>query len=367
MREFAGDISQNLLGNIKYRNNVVTGVIAVDNGNYTYDVYISNSDEAYPNIPTTMREPDFAVGDAVEILMEYGNREMPIIIGLAKKIVQEVEVIDINPVVGTTLENIIFVLYYTDANYVKTFSKDDGTLISTIPISETIYWETDTFCVDSDNNFYYLDMSDVLYKKGSTGNAITSKDLSATTPESIAIGADGYLYSRAQSGVINQINQRRTSDLESLGTVVTLTPAKNYYGLAIDSDGYFYVSNGTDDQMEKWSTTGQIATQAVPDGVANSLCIVSNTLAWAYNAGAHGAYSMPTNLGSSESDFLLGEIDGNVNSASSIDNHFIFVGLNDVGNFHIENYTSAKVLSWEKEIETSESWESNSHIGAYPF
>ena len=101
MRKFAGDISQNLLGNIKYRNNVVTGVVAVDNGNYTYDVYISSSADAYPNIPTTMREPDFAVGDAVEILMEYGNREMPIIIGLAKKVVQEIEVIDINTLVTT--------------------------------------------------------------------------------------------------------------------------------------------------------------------------------------------------------------------------------------------------------------------------
>jgi len=101
MRKFAGDISQNLLGNIKYRNNVVTGVIAVDNGNYTYDVYISSSADAYPGIPTTMREPDFSVGDAVEILMEYGNKEMPIIIGLAKKVVQEIKVIDINTLVTT--------------------------------------------------------------------------------------------------------------------------------------------------------------------------------------------------------------------------------------------------------------------------
>jgi hypothetical protein len=101
MRKFAGDINQNLLGNIKYRNNVVTGVVAVDNGNYTYDVYISSSIEAYPNIPTTMREPDFAVGDAVEILIEYGNKEMPIIIGLAKKVVQEIQVIDINTLVTT--------------------------------------------------------------------------------------------------------------------------------------------------------------------------------------------------------------------------------------------------------------------------
>jgi len=101
MHNFARDINRNLLGNIKYRNNVVTGEVAVDNGNYTYDVYLSGSAVAYPNIPTTMREPDFAVGDAVEILIEYGNKEMPIIIGLAKKIVQEIEVININTLVTT--------------------------------------------------------------------------------------------------------------------------------------------------------------------------------------------------------------------------------------------------------------------------
>ena len=81
---------------IKYRNNVVTGEIAVDNGNHTYDVYMSSSTDAYPGVPTIMRESDFAVGDAVEILMEYGNREMPIIIGYAKKVVQEIEVINVN-------------------------------------------------------------------------------------------------------------------------------------------------------------------------------------------------------------------------------------------------------------------------------
>jgi len=83
------EILDNTIGNIKYRNNVVTGEIATVNGNNTYDVYISGSDVAYPNIPTTVKEPDFEVGEAVEILIEYGNKEMPIIIGHAKKVTQE--------------------------------------------------------------------------------------------------------------------------------------------------------------------------------------------------------------------------------------------------------------------------------------
>ncbi len=89
------------ISHIKYRNNVVTGEVATVNGNGTYDVYIAGADVAYPNIPTTVREPDFGVGEAVEILIEYGNKEMPIIIGHAKKIVQEFVEDEINVLVST--------------------------------------------------------------------------------------------------------------------------------------------------------------------------------------------------------------------------------------------------------------------------
>lgn len=95
------EILDNTIGNIKYRNNVVTGEVAVDNGNNTYDCYISGADVAYPDIPTTFREPDFEVGEAVEILIEYGNKEMPIIIGHAKKVVQEFVEDKINVLVST--------------------------------------------------------------------------------------------------------------------------------------------------------------------------------------------------------------------------------------------------------------------------
>jgi len=95
------EILDNTIGNIKYRNNVVTGEVATVNGNNTYDVYISGSDTAYPNVPTTLKEPDFEVGEAVEILIEYGNKEMPIIIGHAKKVAQEFVEDEINVLVTT--------------------------------------------------------------------------------------------------------------------------------------------------------------------------------------------------------------------------------------------------------------------------
>lgn len=103
MRRFPMNISNSILGNIKYRNNVVTGEVAVDNGNNTYDVYIAGSDVAYPNIPTTLREPSFAVGEAVEMLVEYGNKEMPIIIGRSKKIAQEFTEIEVSYSGGTSV------------------------------------------------------------------------------------------------------------------------------------------------------------------------------------------------------------------------------------------------------------------------
>jgi len=75
--------------------------VATVNSNGTYDIYISGCDVAYPSIPTTLRNPDFSVGDAVEILIEYGNKELPIIIGLSKKIVQDITQIDMNVLVTT--------------------------------------------------------------------------------------------------------------------------------------------------------------------------------------------------------------------------------------------------------------------------
>jgi len=98
---FSNILETDTINNIKYRNNVVTGEIATVNGNNTYDVYISGSDVAYPNIPTTVKEPDFEVGEAVEILIEYGNKEMPIIIGHAKKVTQDFVEDEINVLVTT--------------------------------------------------------------------------------------------------------------------------------------------------------------------------------------------------------------------------------------------------------------------------
>ena len=73
-------IIKDSIRNIVFRGNVVTGTVAVDNGDGSYDVFISESDRAYPKIFTLSANPDLAVGDKVRILYMNGCKELPIIL-----------------------------------------------------------------------------------------------------------------------------------------------------------------------------------------------------------------------------------------------------------------------------------------------
>jgi len=73
-------IIKDSIGNIMFRGNVVTGIVAKDNGNKSYDVFISESDVAYPKIFTLSANPDLVVGDKVRILYKNGCKELPIIL-----------------------------------------------------------------------------------------------------------------------------------------------------------------------------------------------------------------------------------------------------------------------------------------------
>jgi len=73
-------IIKDSISNIMFRGNVVTGIVATDNGDGSYDVFISESDRAYPKIFTLSRNPDLAVGNKVRILYKNGCKELPIIL-----------------------------------------------------------------------------------------------------------------------------------------------------------------------------------------------------------------------------------------------------------------------------------------------
>ncbi len=73
-------IIKDSVGNIIYRGNVVTGIVATDNGDGSYDVFISESGKAYPNIRTLSQDPNLAIDDKVRILYKDGCKELPIIL-----------------------------------------------------------------------------------------------------------------------------------------------------------------------------------------------------------------------------------------------------------------------------------------------
>ena len=80
-------IIKDSIGNIIYRGNVVTGIVETDNGDGSYDVFISESDKAYPKIFTLSANPNLAVGDKVRILYKDGCKELPIILPPAVSVI----------------------------------------------------------------------------------------------------------------------------------------------------------------------------------------------------------------------------------------------------------------------------------------
>ena len=84
MLNFVWTSRRNNIENIGFRNTYITGKVKEDQGNGKYKVEIAGSDESYPNIYTIYTNPDYAVGDNVGILWEYGNREKPVIAGILR-------------------------------------------------------------------------------------------------------------------------------------------------------------------------------------------------------------------------------------------------------------------------------------------
>jgi len=89
MSDFIGEVIKNSNNQIKYKNTVVMGEITIDNNNGTYNVKIANASSAYPNVETVINNAVFSVGEIVDMIYEYGNKELPKILGHSKNIRQE--------------------------------------------------------------------------------------------------------------------------------------------------------------------------------------------------------------------------------------------------------------------------------------
>jgi len=344
-------IIKDSIGNIIFRGNVVTGTVAVVRGNGSYDVFISESDRAYPKIFTLSRNPDLAVGDKVRILYKNGCKELPIIL----------------PPTISIGANIIFVMYqdYAGNNFIKTYNSN-GTLITSWAMP-TGYYETNCICVDSSNNIY-INYGTSIVKRDSSGNILLAKT-GIDSADAIAIGADGYIYTREDWGGDDVLVKRNTSDLDSVSHIALYN--KNWYGLAFDSNNNFYMCSFTDNRMEKWQYTdyGRIITKIINTAGADDsgLCIVGNTISMA--AGIQKAFTMPTDLSTNESDFYLGKIEDYVyGTPASLGNSYLFVGDYLGTHLVMQSYNSSRLLVWQINVTNPGSNTVDSAaVTAYPF
>jgi len=345
-------IIKDSIGNIIYRRNEVTGIVATDNGNGSYDVFISESEKAYPNIFTLSANPDLAVGDKVRIRYKNGCKELPIIWP---------------PTISAISANIIFVMYqdYAENNFIKTYNSD-GTFIKSWSMPAG-YYETNCICVDSSNNIY-INYGSSIVKRDISGNILLTKT-GIDSADAIAIGADGYIYTREDWGGDDVLVKRNTSDLDSVSHIALYN--KNWYGLVFDSDDYFYMCNVTDKKMEKWQYTdyGRITTHnIVTVGAYNSgLCIAGSLIGMAVDYQA--AFSMNKALTQDEIIFDLGNINNFVHQTpASINSNFLFVGDRDGGHLVLKKYNSSKVLIWEISVTNPGSNTVDSAaVATYPF
>jgi len=346
-------IIKDSIGNIMFRGNVVTGIVATDNDDGSYDVFISESDRAYPKIFTLSRNPDLAVGDKVRILYKNGCKELPIILPPVKA---TVPVPAVSPLIVTMI--------YTGGNeYIKVYSLD-GSLINTYNVtSESIYWETDCLAVDSQNNIYYMRSSGVLAKRDIDGNELKAESI-AGYPESIAIGADGYLYTREQDGKVHKRDKSTFASQE----YITLTAGKGYYGLVLDSDGNIYTVNNTDDVIEKWSSAGsKIASHSISNPISSSIGLAENYIVRMTGSGYGYSYKIHKDLGVNESVFSLTNI-GYQLGAGSLSNKYLFIGQNTGnGHYYLEKYSTDNSLDWSTQVDDLGYWDDKAAIAAYPF
>lgn len=236
-------IIKDSVNNIVYRGNVVTGTVAVDNGNGSYDVFIGESAEAYPNIFTLAENPDLSVGDKVRILYENGNKELPIILP---------------PRAATVTAAGYFALIVTDPDEIRLYD-GDGTLLKQKPVSGWAYSQCG-ITMDSQGNIYTNEGTTLLKKYDINLNELTSKSIESASNwiEGINFGIDGYLYTLEGIDSGFNVKKRNATDLSIVERIpISSDVSDSYQGiLSLDSNGNIYVWKNDDDRIEKYNNSG---------------------------------------------------------------------------------------------------------------
>jgi len=220
-------IIKDSIGNIMFRGNVVTGIVATDNGDGSYDVFISESDRAYPKIFTLSRNPDLAVGDKVRILYKNGCKELPIILP---------------PVKPSGAKN-IYVVYKknSDSKYYLIQINNDDSITEIAELAELATGDEPylvRILTDSSGNIYAIKLNNAgftLYKWNSSGILQATKVLAEN--EMFGFITSDYLYTMIYDD--DEIHKRSLITLETEETI-ELTTSHRFHYLCFDSDGYIY-------------------------------------------------------------------------------------------------------------------------------
>ena len=322
-------IIKDSLGNIIHRGNIVTGIIATDNGDGSYDVFISEADKAYRKIRTLSRTPDIAVDDKVRILYEDGCKEKPIIWP---------------PV---TVISLRYALMVAVPNEVQLFDMD-GNLIQQSAVTGWSYAEGG-IAVDSEGNIYLKEW-DLIKKYDSSFNLLVTLPIEdpANRIEGINIGSDGYLYSLEGIAAGYDIKKRSLSDLTIQAVIpITADPFNTHSGgICLDSDGNFYVV-GDNDDICKYNSAGALLA-SIDVGLVNSYtgCGVLGTNVY-FVKDTNEIIYLPLNLAS----YTIWNMPSNIAYALTVaDGHLIISGWDGAGDGATSKYDSDRNLIWTEKL-----------------
>lgn len=336
------------IGNITYRGNVVTGIVAKDNGDKSYDCYISESEVAYPKIFTLSREPNLAVGDKVRILYKGGCKELPIIL-------PPTTAVSVTPLIAVIIEQ------YNDDDYLKFFTTTGDLVNSYLLGNGVVYFPDDSngMAIDKYNNVYFMKSPNTLVKINSEGVILKSLPITGDYIEYLYIGIDGYLYSATQG---TKVEKRNTSDLTVISLIDVVSSSN---GFALDSNGNMYLTNGN--YIEKKTSEGVLIGS---HAIANRSCSclgVSNNYILRTSASTYGwTYKMPIALGN-EITITLTNIEWVRNCSVNPDSFFIIGENYSEDNMYLEKRKEDSSLVWSIVVDDSHYTRDWGMVAVYPF
>ena len=327
-------IIKDSISNIMYRGNVVTGTVAVVNGDGSYDVFISESDRAYPKIFTLSANPNLAVGDKVRILYKGGCKELPIILPPTTAAV-------------TTYRGYALITAYPN-NY-QLFDMD-GALLKTTDNAGFGYGNCG-ITMDSQGNIYVEEAGEVIKKYDSNLNLLVTQNIENPNNwiSAIKIGNDGYLYTLENLSTGFDVKKRSTSDLTIQETISLAGGVSDYAGgsFCLDSNGNFYIDNDGRGYIEKYNSSGTKTAELIMGYMSDwaGFAIVGSTLYMAKYIDE--IYYLPLDL----SGYTAWELpDSFAYCLTAADGYLIMSGWDADGDGATTKYDSGRNLIWQKKL-----------------